>query len=262
LNKVPNCFALVEPVDVSKFATVGSTEARRDLLLAFFRDCRQDIRERGEITAMTVNGMTMDDTYAPEDGTGRFRGLVASRGSIRVVVPTGDNFVVAVKHPNAFTALLEELAPRFRCFAMVRNPLSVLASWNSVDHPVRDGHAPVAERLSAELAKRLSRIELVLERQVTLLSWYFEQYDRWLSAKEVLRYEDIIQTRGKALARIVPAAQELDEPLENRNVNRAYDRKFMMRAGEALLKTEGAYWHFYERGAVTSLLDTAAHLST
>jgi hypothetical protein len=259
LNKVPNCVALVEPVDVIKFAKVGSAEARCELLLAFFHHCRQSILERGEITAMTANGTMLDDTYAPEGTTSRLRGLVAERGLIHVVAPTADDFLLVVKHPNAFTALLDEFAPRFPCFATVRNPLSVLASWNSVDHPVRVGHAPVAERLNTDLAKRLSRIGSTLDRQLTLLCWYFEQYHRWLKPNEVLYYENIVHTRGRALAGIAPAAQELDEPLEDRNINRAYDRGFMMRAGEALLKTEGAYWHFYDREAISALLDTIAH---
>jgi hypothetical protein len=142
----------------------------------------------------------------------------------------------------------------------VRNPLALLASWNSIDHPLREGHVPVAELLNAELARRLSNIGSALERQFVLLSWYFEQYDRWLRASQVLYYEDIIRTRGKALATIVPAAQELDDPLEDRNMKGPYDWDFVTRAGEALLNTKGAYWHFYNRDAVTGLLDRIALL--
>jgi hypothetical protein len=247
-------------MDVTKFATVGSTQARHELLLTFLCHCRRNIRERGKVAAMTTDGVTPDNTFASEGVPGSLRSVGAEYALMRVAVPTGDNFVLIVKHPNAFTALLEELAPHFRCFAVVRNPLALLASWNSIDHPLREGHAPVAELLSAELTTRLSCIGTTLERQLALLSWYFEQYERWLHVDQVLYYEDIVHSRGEVLARIVPAAQELDESLEDRNINCAYDRGFMMRAGEALLKTEGAYWHFYDRRAIAALLDTIAHL--
>jgi hypothetical protein len=47
----------------------------------------------------------------------------------------------------------------------------------------------------------------------------------------------------------------LDEPLESRNLNKLYDRDEMLRVGERLLGSEGAYWHFYTKESVEELLD-------
>ena len=53
--------------------------------------------------------------------------------------------LLILKRPALFIALLPVLAQRFPCYAIVRNPLSVLASWNNVDHRVRKGHSRGAE---------------------------------------------------------------------------------------------------------------------
>jgi hypothetical protein len=45
----------------------------------------------------------------------------------------------------------------------------------------------------------------------------------------------------------------LDEPLESRNLNKLYDRDEMLRVGERLLGSEGAYWRFYTKESVEEL---------
>ena len=58
----------------------------------------------------------------------------------------------------AFAALLGRLSERFECFAIVRNPLATLASWNSLDwFPLKDGHSPIGEKLDVDLAAALAK---------------------------------------------------------------------------------------------------------
>ena len=68
-------------------------------------------------------------------GTARIPGGLrlerAKRGWVQVRKPLSPDFNLAMKHPAAFTALLPELATRISCYAIVRNPLAALASWNS-----------------------------------------------------------------------------------------------------------------------------------
>jgi hypothetical protein len=70
----------------------------------------------------------------------------------------------------------------------------------------------------------------------------------------VIRYEDVVVSGGGALGVIVPSARALDEPLLSRNLNPLYDREDMLRIGERLLASEGAYWRFYSRESVEDLL--------
>jgi hypothetical protein len=74
---------------------------------------------------------------------------------------------------GVFTALLEGLTHCFPTYALVRNPLSVLASWNSVALPVRQGRLPMAERLDPSLRRMLRRRSDRFERQICLLGWFF-----------------------------------------------------------------------------------------
>ena len=87
------------------------------------------------------------------------------------------------------------------------------------------------------------------------LHYTFEQYQQILPETHILRYEDICSTRGKALKVIVPSAEGLDEPLENKNLNPLYPRDKVFRLGERLLESEGAYWNFYSREDVEKIMN-------
>ncbi len=53
----------------------------------------------------------------------------------------------------------------------------------------------------------------------------------------------------------MPAANQLDEPLENKNLNPLYPRDKTLRFGERLLASEGAYWNFYTRESVEEIMN-------
>jgi hypothetical protein len=87
------------------------------------------------------------------------------------------------------------------------------------------------------------------------LHYTFERYQESLPGSHIIRYEDICSSRGKALEVIVPAAGGLDEPLENKNLNPLYPRDKVLRFGEKLLESEGAYWNFYSREDVEEIIN-------
>ena len=101
----------------------------------------------------------------------------------------------------------------------------------------------------------MSGIEDYLERRIILLSWFFEQYLRHLPTESILRYEDVIESGGKTLKVITRLAEDLNETLQSRNSNQMYEPAHLTVAGEALLKSEGAYWEFYSKENVQMLLD-------
>ncbi|MGI9050772.1 MAG: hypothetical protein ACR2GU_15595 [Rubrobacteraceae bacterium] len=164
-------------------------------------------------------------------------------------------FYLAVEEPGLFTAVLPNLAERFPCYAIVRNPLSVMTSsrtgrWakKTADKP------PAAVRYDEGLVRHLSGARDPLESNFRRIDYFFRRFQQELPASHILRYEDIVESGGRALKVIVPPARELDEPLQSRNANSLYDRDFMLRCGERLLKSEGAYWDFYPKESVETLL--------
>jgi hypothetical protein len=176
------------------------------------------------------------------------------RGEIAIDKELPRDFMLDVKHNSSFTALLDLLVTRFDVFAVMRNPFGVLGSWNSISLEVGRGHVPAAERVDAKLAKDLAAIPDVVDRQLRILDWFYGRYRDLLPAERVIRYEDVVATRGKRLAAINPLAASLDEPLESRNRNKLYDGEAMKAIGARLLASDGAYWHFYPRESVETLL--------
>ncbi len=233
LNKLPDTLALHEPMKSSAFSKAKKAGAVCEAVEAFFRETRASVAGT--------------NTFVAKKNGGQRREKVLRR-------QLHNPFTLCLKHPAAFTALLPELAPRFRCYAIIRNPLSVLGSWNHVAMSVNQGHSPVAEVLSPELSQRLVRVPDKTERQFVLLSWYFEQYALFLSGEQLVRYEDLIASGGKILRGVSASAEKLAEPLKNRNRKKRYGGELMQELGEKLLRSEGVYWQFYSKESVEAVL--------
>jgi ribosome-associated protein YbcJ (S4-like RNA binding protein) len=272
LNLLPDTVALDEPIDmapmINQFApphqSSGPPDANGashpslvcDFLDRFLAETRESITTRKSAVSYQVQGRVLGAKVADDQGPLRPRTDMSTRREIRLEKELSANFLLVAKHPVAFTALLETLVQRFPVFAIVRNPLSLLSSWQTVPFPIREGRlVPVAERFDPRLASTLATIDNRLDRQLHILGWYFEKYRRLLPEDRIIRYEDVVGSGGRALSVIASGASELNERLENRNRAAVYDRRAMRMIAERLLEAEGAYWRFYTRESVSSLLD-------
>ena len=283
LHKLPNTVALSEPIGPDMFADLPDNEAVCDAIERFYAKMRRSAYGRGVAISRNNDGEVPDNHFSQtRDERGR-RQMLAPVGKIKIDKQLTRDFDLIVKNPIMFTALLPTLAKRLPCYAIVRNPLARMASGTSTRKmgnenrpkaqerrrppaaanrrgaPVttggaRRGAVVPALRFDEEISARLTGISDVHERRLTLLSWFFERYEQELPGDHILRYEDIIASGGKALSAIVPAAEGLNEPLQSRNLNELYDREEMLRLGERLLKSEGAYWRFYSRESVEEIL--------
>ena len=131
----------------------------------------------------------------------------------------------------------------------------MLASWNSLAWlSVRNGHAPIGEKLDAQLRQDLAAEPDVFERQIHILEWFYKRFSQYLPENAVIKYEDLIKTGGRELAPFFPEANQLEESLVSKNVNKFYDKALMQELGEKLLKRSGVIWDFYEKQDVESLL--------
>ncbi|MGI9237424.1 MAG: hypothetical protein ACR2QZ_08500 [Woeseiaceae bacterium] len=254
LNRLPNTVALAEPMNVGKFARLRSRAAILDMIEQFVAEQRATLLSRRVAVSRQVGGGVKDNFFTSERGPDGLRHSQGKPANVSFDKPLNSDFQIVIKHPAAFTALLPELAARFPCYAIIRNPLSLLASWDSVKIPVNDGRAPAAERLASDLKQALKTLKHRYDRQLCLMNWYFEQYRQHLTPECILRYEDIIESGGAVLAAIVPSAGSLHEQLENRNRSDAYDWTGISSIAERLLDSEGAYWDFYSRDEVRGLL--------
>ena len=274
LNKLPDTVALHEPMNVFEWKVLQSHETICNDVGAFFREMRESLLRNGTAMSKHVGGRVPDnptgDTYSVplptradrlldrlnngDRAQARLRKSQATKGIIAFEKPLSHNFLLCIKHPSAFTAILTSLHRRYPCYALIRNPLPVLASWNSVNYPVWNGHVPAAECRDLALALKLAQISDRFERQLYILSWFFDRYQRTLPDENILRYEDIIASGGAALKVITPKAGQLNVKLENKDKNKLYNGELMQAIGKELLKTEGAFWEFYSKDSVEMLL--------
>ena len=259
LNRLPDLVALNETMEVAALAALDGDAARVEAVARYLADVRQAIAERGRKPERRLRGEG-DNMFLPA-AAGERRWAGAEMAWVPLRKPLGPDFTLALKHPNAFAALLPELRQGFDCWALVRNPLAVLASWRTLDHPIRRGHAPMAEALDPALAQRLAAIEDDGPRRLALLDWYFRRFLEVLEPERILRYEDLIASNGACLAALAPQARQLpklsDAPLENRNDNALHGA-----AAEALEDAETlladpnqACWRLYDRAEVAALRD-------
>jgi hypothetical protein len=255
LNRLPDTVALSEPFNPRMFAEVSSEEEACDVIERFYRRMRRMIRRDGEAISRHVGGEATDNLFSDARSDAGKRQRRAGKGRIAVDKELTHDFTLVMKTPGRFTAHLPGLTRRFPCFAIVRNPLSVLASWNSVEIPGERGRFPLAERYDEDLAHRLSTQSDGLERQLCLLSWWYERFYTTLDRDHIIRYEDMVLSGGRALAGIDQAANALREQLRSKNSNPLYGRDEMRSLGERLLQSEGSYWRFYPRESVQELLE-------
>ena len=271
LSKARNTVALNEPMPPGKlYGFMPDKDAVADGIEQFYRRTRRRVRTERKAVSKHIGGKLTDATYGEPNAMGKRESLL-DKGVISIDKELAENFDLVMKHPGTFTALLPQIKHRFRCYAIVRNPLSVLASRSSIGeqpdastdgktgpHTFRDPSSRTinsARMFDLELRCQIASMAAgTFEWKLKMLDWACEIYRRELSEENILRYEDIIDSRGKALSAVVPAAEELDEPLESRNLNPLYDRTMMLEVGKRLLQSEGAYWHFYTRESVEDLL--------
>jgi hypothetical protein len=266
LNRLPDVRALDEPMDPNQLVRDATLDDGRSLdaarILAgierFAEEQRRSILERGVAVSLNIAGGVFGARVSDARDERGLRQPMGRRCEIPVDPPASPDFKLVIKHPVAFTALLPILRDRFEVFAVVRNPLAVLASWESVPFAQREGRLGLRPQLAPEIDARLEETEDRLERQLMLLDWFFASYASTLPRERVVRYEDIVSTGGTALAPLAATAAELMIGLESRNTALVYDRSHMRQLGSMLLDRGGGPWLAYYTRAEIGAVMTAA----
>lgn len=248
INRMPDAVALFEPMAAMELPRFDRSAATASVG-AYFRRARERLLASGEAESFHVDG------HIPDNPAGPARQWQVAHGAVHFDKPLSAEFVLAIKHNAAFTALLPELAEVAPMFAVVRNPLAVLASWQSLRLPVSDGALPAGTRLDPVLAETLSAETEVLTRQLLILDWFFERYRRHLRPERILRYEDIVADPQTGFYDKLELPRSAIAVLDSRNTNPDYPRARIASLAEHLLERDGAFWSFYSRESVARLRD-------
>lgn len=251
LGDADDVVALFEPMKVGDLPATDRSAAL-DMIAAFFDESRDSLLSSGRAISQQVGGAVPDNPIASRRNEAGKREREASRGEIEVGKELSRDFTLVIKHNAAFTALLPELAQRFQTWAIVRNPLAVLASWHSVSLPVSKGRLPAGERLDPALAEALTAEDDLVGRQLVVLDWFFNRFHSHLPPDRVLPYEDIVASGGTALAEACGVRMQPVE-LRERNASRLYDPGVASMLARRLLESDGAWRHFYRGEEVEAL---------
>jgi hypothetical protein len=179
---------------------------------------------------------------------------MAQHGQLSFRKELSEDFILAIKHNAAFAYLLNKLVLRYSCYGIIRNPLAILFSWQTVDLSIHYGHIPVGEAFDSDLRETLTRIDDVLDRQLYILNWFFTKLDQNLPPERIIRYENVIASNGRTLKVITPEADSIQASLKSRNKNPLYKQEQFSKIADRLLESEGTYWKYYSREDVLNLL--------
>jgi len=254
LNSCPNTLALHEPMTPGEFVPAAGTGAAIERIATFASATRDQVLSEGRALSRQKNGAVPENPVAAQAADGGLRPMDVSLGFIDVRARGLEtNFNLIVKHNALFTALMPELASVFPVYAIVRNPLAVLASWNLVDLPINKGHIPAAEQFDPALKNTLAATADVLDRQLYILEWFCARYCNNLKGRW-LRYEDFV-VRPQSLAEVMGLdAPHTEIPARN-SKNAGYDLQLMERLYKRLINSGDAIWQIYSRAQVDALME-------
>ena len=254
-GELPDTVALSEPMRRELFAGVESPDEACLRIEEFTRQARARILGEGAAQSIQRDGRLDDNMVAGEFSRDGLRTRNVSWGEIEVRKALRPGFTLLVKHNAVFAALLPRLTASFTCLALVRNPLAVLASWQTVNLPVHDGRIPAGEQFDSGLRDRLAAEPDALRRQMAVLNWFFSGFLAHVERDNIIRYEDLVSSGGSYLFRLLGHADAAPVPLENRNSNLLYKGAMADVLLEALTREGGAWSEFYDAAECDRLAD-------
>ena len=255
LNKLPQAVALAEPMNPAELAALAYPDAYLARVEDFFTAQRTSLMVRGAAISKARDGQVPQNSFPEQGDPASLRRSSVSSQNVQFGKDLREGFRLVVKHPNFFTATLEALLRRYPCFAVVRNPLAVLLSWQTIQAPVNQGRLPAAEAFDPALARALQNEPDRVSRQLAILRWYFGRYRALLPREHVIRYEELVASGGRALSVIDPEAAQLDEALESRNTSTLYDPTQVVELADRLRADCAIYEGFYTPAEITDLRD-------
>lgn len=259
INRLPDVVALNETMNMKTLLLAPDTAAKVATLKTYFTHVRDVILTRHMMPQHELSGID-DNMFLTNRSSGRKSAKVGKVALVELGRELSPNFSLGLKNLNVFALHLPEIEGHFDCWALVRNPLATLASWHTIDNPVRRGFIMGAKVLGLPLADTLANIKDDRSRRLALLDWYYRRFTEVLGLDRIKRYEDIVSTNGGRLADLFHSASTLpnlaEAPLENRNHNPLYgDAVGAIVDAEALLEDRHhTCWRVYQRSEVRALL--------
>lgn len=246
LNEAADTVALHEPISPKLFYTgKPPVEVIGEAIDRF----RATLLEEGRAVSKQVDGKIPANSVHVDGSQDRRESVIL--GEFTAGQSLSADFTLVVKHNALFAALLPQLERKYPVSCVVRNPLPVLASWQSVNLPVGSGSVPMAERYDEVLRARLAELENVLEKQLAILGWFFGQFR---NQPGIIRYEEVIRTNGEILSVVAGKPFKASPSLTFQNRNSGLADEELRVLTDHLLSHPEVYEGFYRPAEIEQQL--------
>jgi hypothetical protein len=103
---------------------------------------------------------------------------------------------IFIKNNLLFTSCIAELSKQYKIIAIIRNPISIIQSWQSLDLPISKGVVKSGLKYSSSL-KNISGDEGLLIKQIKIIDWFYNQY--LVNKVTLIKYENFIESPKESL---------------------------------------------------------------
>ena len=215
LDSMPDAICLSEP---DQHLHLHATSATATEFVAMLRDSLEALAARCAVGDWPIDrrsgdGLPITNYFSGSpDGGDR-----ASQFVERVPKPRAlsDHALICAKHNALYLSVLPQLVASgaFTEVAIVRDPIDVLGSWNSLALPVSGGKLPAAEKFWQAMAQLTMESLALLDKQVRIYELICRRLVRFRTQIAVIKYETLIKDLD-ALAHAV------DRPLDDETRSR------------------------------------------
>lgn len=188
---------------------------------------KQSFKDR---IAVDANPLT---NYVDNTAGGRTKRYVIAN---RKVESVESRFTLVLKAPVIFTAVLPAIVSdgSYKVIAIIRNPISTILSWNSVDFPISKGRLPAGEGYWADLYNVASADCSIIEKQARIWELFARRYSQYQNKIILLRYEDVVHNFEEVSSVIGIPLRRVE--VENMNTNPIYDYSLKEKIKDALIR--------------------------
>lgn len=244
LNTAKNVVALNEPIEPEQFQ---NSESSIKNIENKFINFRNQLFDSGYAPSRNINGIISDNIFSNDEK----RQMIAKRSDVFFGKQIKKDFSLIIKHNAEFTQLIEYLKPKYPVYAIIRNPVNIIKSWLTVQIAAAKGNISKSERLSPNLYNQLIKQDNLFNRQLFILSWYFEQYYKFNIP--TITYEDIVQSQGKSLELIINTTIQENEIISNlKQYNKFQINSDLLKWYEYLQKNNGSWNNYYSNTEISN----------
>ena len=202
IDQAPDSLCLSEPDGhLDLMSRAASAEDFVTSLCEEFDAVRRTILGGGSVLdRRRADGAPITNYFSDPLPDGRREAVFATRGVSRSGLSV--DFVLGVKHNALYAAVLPEIvnSGRFRVIAIVRDPIAVLMSLQTLDLPISRGRLPAGERFWPALAA-LGRADVDLtDKQIRICDLLLHRFAQLADRIAVIPYEVFVTDPAQLLA--------------------------------------------------------------